>query len=167
MDSTVLTTALARLSNLQHLSLADSSQKPVNGSCLLGLAQLKQLTSLKLHGGWSNHEQPLKQLLAQPLPLRQLDIHFWHTGTRQMPALNMAALVQLQELTACMVLPEGSVLPLQLQQLQLGKHAVTAGSLSMVMPLQQLQRLTVLVNFQEQAPLLRLAQLPALQHLML
>jgi hypothetical protein len=111
--------------------------------------------------------QPLQQLLAQPLPLRQLHIDFWHRSSQDMPALNMAALVRLQEFTAATVLPEGSVLPPQLQQLHLGAGAVTAGSLSMVMPLQQLQRLTVMVYFEEQEPLLRLAQLPALQHLML
>jgi hypothetical protein len=40
----------------------------------VGPSQLKQLTSLKLHGKWSDSEQPLQQLLAQPLPLRQLYI---------------------------------------------------------------------------------------------
>jgi hypothetical protein len=76
----------------------------------------------------------------------------------------LAALVRLQEFTSFTRLPEGSLLPPQLQQLYLGEGAVTSRSLSVVIPLQQLQRLTLLISFDEQQPLLHLAQLPALQH---
>jgi hypothetical protein len=107
LSGKVLAAALAQLSSLRHLNLENNSQKPVAGGCLSGLAQLKQLTTLKLLGNRSDSAQPLQQLLAQPLPLRQLHIRLCGRSKQQMPALNMAALVSLQEFTAFMELPEG------------------------------------------------------------
>jgi hypothetical protein len=54
MDGTVLSAASAQLSSLQHLSLVNESQVSVAGRCLLGLAQLRQLTLLKLCGNWGD-----------------------------------------------------------------------------------------------------------------
>jgi hypothetical protein len=170
MDSATLSSALAQLSRLQQLSLANDvdhrCRRPSCHSCrsLLGLAQLQQLTSLRLCGYWSNSGQPLEQLFSQPLPLQELCINC--NSIQPEPVLNMAALVSLRKYTAISGLPEGSVLPPQLQQLHLGK-AITAGSMSALMPLQQLQHLTIIVCFEQQEPLLRLAQLPALQHVVM
>jgi hypothetical protein len=79
----------------------------------------------------------------------------------------MERLTQLQQLTASSCFPAGSMLPVQLQTLQLGPCMDAAGFAAAVMPLQQLQHLTLQVCFREAEPLLRLQQLPALPHLSL
>lgn len=170
MDGSLLSAALANLSRLQHLSLSSTSkQRPVAGSCLLGLMQLGQLTSLELKGVWSaDTAAPLQQLLSQPLPLQQLHLDLWRTSSMQRPpALDLAALVQLRGLSIINDLPDGSVLPLQLQQLHLGDGAISADGWSMLLPLQQLQQLTLVVMLEEQEPMLGLTELRALQHLVL
>jgi hypothetical protein len=166
-DSAALSAVLAQLSSLKHLELSSgNNNSPVSGRCLLGLSQLHQLTRLKLVGFWSDSEQPLQQLLAQPLALRHLHLDWQNSAQDLLPELNMAALKQLEELVCENELAEGSVLPSQLQQLQLTPYlGVTAGSLSPVTQLQQLRRIYLFVRVKEQEPLLRLAQLPALQHL--
>jgi Leucine-rich repeat (LRR) protein len=70
----------------------------------------------------------------------------------------------MQELVLRLQLPVGSVLPVQLQQLHL-QAWYSSDAVSVVLPLQQLQRLSLAQGFTEHQPLLQLAQLPALQHL--
>jgi hypothetical protein len=107
-------------------------------------------------------KQALQQLLAQPLPLRHLELKY----TRDLPVLNMAALCQLEEFWSSNELPASCVLPAQLQRLTLYTCSVPS-SLQVLTGLQQLQRLTLSVMFNEAQPLLHLALLPALQHITL
>jgi hypothetical protein len=160
--------ALARLSNLQRLIIttgagcrgADFPDIP-RTYLKDGVALLPKLTSLTLP--WSADEEPVQQLLSQPLPrLQQLLL------TCCFAEVNLSHLTQLQELGGehGASLVAGSVLPAQLKRLQLIARDGTR-MLSSVLPLQQLQQLRLEVYFPEQQPLLQLAQLPALQHLAL
>uniref|UniRef100_A0A383W682 Uncharacterized protein n=1 Tax=Tetradesmus obliquus TaxID=3088 RepID=A0A383W682_TETOB len=76
----------------------------------------------------------------------------------------MSGLQQLQKLTVAGRLPELSFLLVQLRAVDLGycEHSQQLGA---VMPLQQLPALSCVVGFEQQEPLLRLTQLPALQEL--
>jgi hypothetical protein len=141
-------------------------------SCLASVPHLSQLTLLRIKGRlFSSCQQLVQQVLAQPLPLRQLVL-----SVDNLPVLNMAALTCLEELNCNSssrimhwhhtVMPAGSVLPRQLQRLALGKCR-TASSLQMISELQQLRSMSLVVYFTESEPLLQLGQLPALQHIAL
>jgi hypothetical protein len=181
-DSAALSAAFVQLSSLRELHLTNMRATSL-GSALTTLAKLSQLTLLKL-SCWPTAQQQLpilpevpstqlaepsaaalQQLLAQPLSLRELRLHM----LRQLPVLDMSRLTKLTKLdTGCCQLPENSVLPVTLQQLEF--HAwSSADSLAPVTKLQlkQLQHLSLSVDIQQHQPLLQLAQLPALQHLAL
>jgi hypothetical protein len=160
-----LSKALVRLSNLQRLRLGNSSGNRDMPACFAGIAQLKQLTSLTLHGEWSRVDAALQKLLQQPLPLRQLHIDL-SSGWYQLDDLDMSELQHLTAFVTSSSLHEDLVLPLQLQRLQFGR-CKEAEQLAAVMPLQQLQQLRFRVEFGYEEPLLELAQLPALQQLAL
>jgi hypothetical protein len=111
----------------------------------------------------------LQQLLAQPLPLKSLQLPVFDDF--QLPVLNMALLTNLTELrTEGGELAEATVLPAQLKRLQ-----CCAGTHSMApltqLELKQLQHLSVRVNYEQLCHkpqlLLQLAQLPALTHIAL
>jgi hypothetical protein len=181
-DSSTLTAAFKRLSNLQQLHLQDMDNASIS-SALTALAQLSQLTSLKPTGFWPTEEagnspgtmplltQPvstvLQQLLAQPLPLQKLVLDFNRVF---LPVLDLALLTKLTQLDTdefC-VLHKASVLPAQLQRLTF-RSGSYSNSLALLTtpPSQQLQRLSLQVTFTDPQLLLQLAQLPALQRLSL
>jgi hypothetical protein len=167
-DSTAIADALAQLSSLQKLRLAATGyhQHRLPGACLTGVLHLSQLRSLTLEGEWSDLGLPLQQLLATPPPLQQLQLNFTHVDG--LPALNMAALTQLERLSlsGSWEVPGGSVLPAQLPALHF--WIVESGSsLAAFLGLQQLQHLSLQVGYGAQEQLLQLQQLPALQHLTL
>jgi hypothetical protein len=165
VDAAMLSLALARLSSLQFLCLESSGcqHKAPPASCLEGIAQLSQLTELQLHNCWSNIDQPLQQLLAQPLPLRKLLLHI----RSDLPDLNLAHLTQLEVLEHSWgALTPASVLPQQLQRLQLGSVECAADFVA-PMQLPALQWFSFLVRFKNHALLLQLAQHTALQQLAL
>jgi hypothetical protein len=168
VDAAAFSAALTRLHALQQLHLVRQmtftvSTLPTIGNCLGGISQLTQLTSLWLEGDWAGSDQDLQQLLSTPLPLRRLHLK----PHRSLPVLELSNLQQLERLdlmcTRCRV---GSVLPLQLKQLYLEARN-SAEVLAAVLPLQQLQRLSLDVGFPEHQPLLQLAQMPSLQHISL
>jgi hypothetical protein len=173
-NSAELSAALARLINLQQLQLYSSYvtrtfSGRLHGECLGGLAQLTQLTSLKLGGYWTAVEQPLQQLLqALPPSMRQLQLDFGQDQLLGSCNFNLTHLTALTEFTA----PEWSSspalqLPTQLQVLQLGcLYAVTGSDSAALSRLQQLRRLSC-APYDDQKPLLHLSQLPALQQLAL
>lgn len=73
MDAAALAAVLARLSNLQHLELDKGEGKRMKGSCIAAIKQLTRLTYLLLESeDWLSPEADLRQLLAQPPPLRHL-----------------------------------------------------------------------------------------------
>ncbi|KAF6257867.1 hypothetical protein COO60DRAFT_1701593 [Scenedesmus sp. NREL 46B-D3] len=160
VDGPAASAALARLTHLQRLRI-DIWRAPY--SCLAGVAQLNRLTWLELHGFRSDSEQPLQLLLAQPLPLRVLRLSSFIT----LPSLDLSRLTQLQEFSyRGSELPD-AVFPSQLQQLEL--YSVGSNKLlQAVMQLQQLRRVTFSCISGASEPLLsRLAQMPALQQLVL
>jgi hypothetical protein len=160
-----LAAALARLSCLQQLHLeCMGSHVGIPGGCLAAVPQLSLLTSLSLAGNWSNFDRPLQQALAQPLPLRQLHVAVGMPD--RTPALNLAQLTQLEQLSTPQKLGHGSLLPQQLQRLQLGPYAHSSELIAVLAPqqLQQLQQVQ-LMDVRGQYALLHLAQLPALQQL--
>jgi hypothetical protein len=154
--------ALARLTCLQQLSMRGG--KAVRGDPVAGLAQLRQLTSLWLLGGWADHHTALQQLLQQQLPLSYLQLSFdgWESPTGP----DMSAQIHLREFHTSGILPQGAVLPATLQRLRrdcwLGWHEPAA-----ISSLPQLQHLRLAICSAQGAPLLRLSQLSALQHLAL
>jgi hypothetical protein len=184
IDSSALSMALARLSNLKQLHTGDMSDASL-GAALTTLVQLFQLTLLECDSMWpldwqDDLEEPtyvlathvslaLQQLLAQPLPLRSLQLPYW--GRYQLPVLNMALLTKLTELsTGNGGLAEATVLPTQLQWLQIhssaGGHSIAPLTR---LDLKQLQHLSVRGDVKQPQLLqrLQLAQLPALTHLAL
>jgi hypothetical protein len=190
-DSCTLTAVFAKLSSLQQLRLGSISDGQVGRAALSACAQLSKLTSMQFSGRWPRQwreaadgrphqelSQPvsvaLQQLLAQPLPLRELSMEL----DCRLPVLDMALLTKLTKLDASgSCLPEDTVLPAQLHQLVLQSPCCgTATSLALVTRLQsnQLQHLSLSVEFtqqqqqqQQQQLQLQLAQLPSLQHLAL
>uniref|UniRef100_A0A383WHS6 Uncharacterized protein n=1 Tax=Tetradesmus obliquus TaxID=3088 RepID=A0A383WHS6_TETOB len=93
VDGNRLSALLARLSSLQQLRLSPAVYGvSIPGSCLAGVARLGQLTELVLGGSWQAADQPLQQLLQQPLPLRLLKLRLW-----RLPVINLAALTRLEE----------------------------------------------------------------------
>uniref|UniRef100_A0A383W9B4 F-box domain-containing protein n=1 Tax=Tetradesmus obliquus TaxID=3088 RepID=A0A383W9B4_TETOB len=158
---------LTRLSSLQQLHLGSSHrvQYQLPDGCLAGLAQLSQLTSLKLTGVWRGIKQQLQQLLVQPLPLQQLVLvvmdRALHSSGQDQDLPDLAHLTQLTHLSlgSCGV---PSTLPAQLQVLHAGSQCT---DLAAVLALKQLQCLTLSPELAEQRQLLELAKLPALQEL--
>uniref|UniRef100_A0A383W844 Uncharacterized protein n=1 Tax=Tetradesmus obliquus TaxID=3088 RepID=A0A383W844_TETOB len=155
---------LASLSSLQQLSLVGSPGLgpgyEVPGGCLAGLSQLGQLTTLRLAGRFLGVKQLLQQLLAQPLPLRQLTVDF--VGVDERLALpSTAHLTQMTELIIGSSVQDSAALPERLQSLEW--HKCT--DLAPVLALKQLQHLTLCPDFAERQRLLELASLPALQEL--
>jgi hypothetical protein len=137
------------------------------GNALPGIAQLSKLTSLALAGEVHECDEPLQQLLAQPLPLRQLQLDTWDSGALVLPVLDMTNMTQLQELSSTSLqLHQDTALPHQLQRLAFGicKHGTT---LAVASRCQQLQYVSCCVRFIEPEPLLQLAALPALRHVAL
>jgi hypothetical protein len=132
-------------------------------NCLSSLAQLTHLTLLELDGFMSSNESrllPLQQLLALPLPLRVLRIpDYYNTG------LDLSKLHQLKEVSIGRGLLYNNFPP-QLQQLNAG-FVEDDKDIQVVMQLQQLQRLSFDVAFDAPELLVRLTELPALQHLAL
>jgi hypothetical protein len=161
-----LAAEIQQLSSLQELHIRAGTDAFFS-SCLPAIPHLPQLTQLQLTGDMNapGSRQGLQQLLAQPLPLRHLSLELY-----ELPALKLAALTNLEDLTAgCdsgSELPADSVLPAQLQRLSL-PVCKTPNSLQVLTGLQQLQSLSMIVHFAEAEPLLRLTQLPALQHIAL
>jgi hypothetical protein len=160
-DGSALSVALAQLSNLQQLQLRGSNRAP--GSCVAGIAQLSSLTSLHIGGQWEIKQKHLQQAFAQPLQLRVLQLDLQH-----LPALNLAALSQLEVLSTpiSVDIDETWVFPGHVQQLELGSIS-TVKSLAALTDLQQLQRLRFEGCWDDDNPdlMLALGQLPALQHL--
>jgi hypothetical protein len=162
-SSSALSAALAQLSNLQQLHISGGHDS--HGSCLAGITQLSCLTSLRLAGCWDIGEH-LQELLAQPLPLRVLNLRL----SSSLPDLNLAVLTQLEEVNTVAGMTDSMhgpwVFPDQVRQLDLGVLNC-AGMLAAVTGLQQLRRLKFeAISWQEEDVLLlpALAQLPALQH---
>jgi hypothetical protein len=181
-DSSALSMVLARLSNLQQLHLVSMYDASL-GAALTTLVQLPQLTLLECEGQWPREQQgglqeasevlaspvseALQQLLAQPLPLRSLQLP--HYQSLRLPVLNMALLTKLTELsTGGRELADKSVLPAQLQRVHF--HSWD-GAFSMApltrLQLKQLKHLSLRVDLEQPQLLLRLEQLPALTHLAL
>jgi hypothetical protein len=141
VDAAALSAALARLSSLQQLQ---ATSLPV--SCLPALGQLSHLTHLELNA------------------------EGYHDTAANADPEEMLHLAQLEVLKTTAGLAADTVLPAQLQRLSLpGCRGcrLDGPALAAVMHLQQLTFLSFEVGFREQAPLLRLAQLPALQQLCL
>jgi hypothetical protein len=165
--------ALQRMSSLQQLTLHcgylglwDTRGEVYNIMPAVGHLQL--LTRLELtHVDGITAMDALQQLLAQSPQLRVLhlgiDTDGWHHGQR--PSLDMSGLDRLQEFT-CGALMDVAVLPTQLRRLDLGDTVTcVCRHIDVIMPLQQLIALHGAVHSDQQQPLLRLAQLPALQEL--
>jgi hypothetical protein len=138
--------SLAKLGNLQHLQLGITGGR-MPGSCLAGVAQLSKLTQLQIGNigidcMLSDVHEPLQQLLAQPLPLRKLQVDM-----QDLQPLDLTALTQLEELVT-----DGfdwlSKLPTQLRSVKLtavrsdGRY----GSLQPLIELQQLQHFEVCID---------------------
>lgn len=163
--------AFASMTKLKQLQLYDGvSDTAARGECLGALGQLPQLTSLKLGGFWSTLDQPLQQLLALPLPLRQLQLNPGEPD--QLWACDDVSMTHLTSLTefAATAWPVELMLqlPTQLQVLQLGRILTLDDShFHALSRLQQLQRLSFTVVSNRWEPLQRLSQLTALQELAL
>jgi hypothetical protein len=136
------------------------------GSCLAGIAQLSRLTSLTLRGYWQGTQQPLQQLLAQPLLLVKLNLQAGD-GEGYLPVTNLAALTQLQEFKSSCSLQSRVQFPQLLCRLSLGVCHDSDSLTAAVMPLHHLTYLAVGICFQQHQPLLQPARLPALQELCL
>jgi hypothetical protein len=129
------------------------------GSCFQGIAQLTSLIALELGWRWRNVDEPLQQLLSQSLPLQRLCLKL------ATPVLDMSALASLTELIVddWWDLQTRSKLPAQLQHFSILNSLGT----SPLLGLQQLQRVSFCVVFDDPEQLRRLAQLPALRHVSL
>jgi hypothetical protein len=163
-SAAALPAALARLSSLKQLIVFDGRGAfPVGpGCCLKGVAQLSQLTELQLIGQWPGSVEQLQQLLAKPLPLRRLVMRLYE----ELPVFDLSELTQLTALEAAGCLPYGSVLPAQLPRAGLQLCEISTDMAAAVQP-PALQQLMLTVKYVDEQQLLRLAQLPALQHLKL
>lgn len=111
-------------------------------------------------GGAYNLKQ-LQQLLSQPLPLQQLEVHGSCSSRWTVPSL--AHLTRLTKLTIEGSVHQGAALPAQLQSLHLDAHV----DLAHVLALKQLQHLTLCADSVDQHHVLQLAKLPGLQELAL
>jgi hypothetical protein len=166
--------ALSQLTSLHELHLWDADMEALSrapGSCLTAIAQLRRLTKLELVGCWLDTTaataaaqlRPLQELLSQPLPLQQLHLCVPPTC---FPVLDLAQLSSLTLLVTAIGLPEGSVLPAQLQVLNLG-YCTRGSQLAAELPLQELTSLDVFLGFEALQPLLQLARLTGLRQLAL
>jgi hypothetical protein len=151
-------------------------------TCLRNLEHLSGLTKLNIVGykdvqDKDDADTALQQLLSLPLPLPlplpqqlhledSLDSDSVEPSAQPALQLDMRRMTQLTQFTADVVLLEGSMLPQQLQQLELSQ-VHTGPQLAVVMRLKQLTALKIGVQTQQQQLLLRLAHLPALQQLRL
>jgi hypothetical protein len=167
-----LAAAPPRLGSLQQLTFTGDLMGKLD-SCMSVLGQLSKLTCLQLKDmEWAQHaKNALQQMLLRPHPLRVLHVEsdgycYARGDAFRQPPLDMGCLQQLQEFICCGALPQLSVLPVQLQHVALGT-CLCDRQLAAVMPLQQLTALQFVMHSAEQEPLLRLAQLPALQQLRL
>jgi hypothetical protein len=167
LDASAVSAAVAQLSSLQQLRLSTSNKSSSTGNCLASVPQLSRLTSLALHGNWWGSDEMLQQLLSQPLPLQQLFIiRYPYDAPQELAVLDLVRMTQFTDLKSYgWGFAEGSVLPAQLQRFE--ADAPQPHLLSALLPLKQLQWLRLYVGFPDQQPLLRLAQLPALQHISL
>jgi hypothetical protein len=172
-------TQLARLTRLRLLFLEvynhDHAYNVPDG-CFEGLEQLRSLTSLRVSGVWDGMQQQLETLLALPLPLQLLQLRVFDVTAAQQSQCwlpRIAHLTQLTELITRHNMPPGAALPPSLQRLDVQQ----CPDLEPVLPLRQLQHLTMVADRRnrdgtpagalEQAQVLQLAQLPALQMLAL
>jgi hypothetical protein len=175
--------ALAQLSNLRQLRLSNYSAAGKFGACLAGIPQLGRLTSFCLdptsEETAADHDElgsQLQQLVDRAPPLQQLQLGIdstplgknWYDNldTRYLPVLDLSGLAQLEEFGTSRRLPEGFVLPAQLQRLQLGL-CEEASHLASVVVLQQLEQLSMPIESRDPGVLLSLSQLKSLQHLLL
>jgi hypothetical protein len=149
---------------LQQLRLSSAGKQSLSGNCLACVPQLSRLTSHVMKGNWCGSISMLRQLLLQPLPLQHLLIVNCDFDVQMV--MDLGKMTQLKKLeTLGWNLTEEAVLPAQLQHLI--ADAAQPQALSVLLPLQQLQRLRLCIDFPDQQPLLQLAQLPALQHMSL
>ncbi|KAF6263254.1 hypothetical protein COO60DRAFT_486948 [Scenedesmus sp. NREL 46B-D3] len=137
VDGAAVSAALARLRNLQQLHIAGESWSDP-ARCLTGVAQLTRLTLLELDGDWTGDGKLMLDLS------RLTQLHKFSHRWKQLDA----------------------IFPPQLQQLTLD-DLLTPGQFEALMPLQQLLRLEFVVCTEAPELLLRLTQLPALQHISL
>lgn len=163
LDAAAVAAVLGRLSNLQRLELSKPEGMPMKGSCITAIGQLTKLTYLWLDSeDWLGPNEQLQQMLAHPPPLR----HLFLQPHESLPVLDLSSMTHMEELTIKHDLPTGSALPTRLRELHLEVY-YSADIMSAVLPLHQLQRLTLFQGFAEQQPLLQVAQLPSLQQLSL
>jgi hypothetical protein len=154
VNSAAVSAALARLSNLQQLRLWDSAH--ISACCLV---QLTRLTLLELQCRETSSGE-LQQLFNQPLPLKVLRIE----EAEGSPALDLSQQTQLLEYSNFN--PDAdTVFPPQLQILQMG--SLSNEDLEGILQLQQLRHLDFDCVLNKPELLLRLAQLPALESLVL
>jgi hypothetical protein len=172
--------ALVQLSNLQQLRLSSFDTAGKFAGCLAVITYLSRLTSLSLEmvGSFAVAAlgSQLQQLLDDAPPLRQLQLgrasraagRKWpdELHPEYLPVLDLSGLTQLEEFGTNQLLPQGFVLPAQLQRLQLGTCG-EAVHLAAVTGLQQLRQLSMPMDCADLGVLLSLLQLPALQHLTL
>jgi hypothetical protein len=160
---------LAKLSNLQQLQIQTKYDIFNPGSFLPGIAQLSRLTSLQLDNldkyKWPESPlgeadaQALQQLLAQPLRVLRL------SNSKGIPELDLSSLNRLQVFSGSCSYGLDAIFPPQLEQLEL--DSTRTSTVEALLELGRLRRLTVTADDLEAASLLRLTQLPALQHLSL
>jgi hypothetical protein len=162
--------ALARLSSLQHLCLGSGLgfviSRDVTAACCASIAQLSQLRSLSLHGFWQHAEEPLQQLLSQPLQLQELKLELMLVRKWQ-SALDMTALSRLTMFSSSSWLSSGFVFPAQLQELSVWRCSSASTFAAAVAPLQQLTWLQLDATFKDVQALAQLSELEALQDLSL
>uniref|UniRef100_A0A383WJT9 Uncharacterized protein n=1 Tax=Tetradesmus obliquus TaxID=3088 RepID=A0A383WJT9_TETOB len=177
LDGAVASAALARLSSLQQLTLANSYGLCMDpAGCLEGVAGLSQLTLLDLeavlfdYAVWTGEDTWLHALFCGIVQLRVLRLP---ASVNDWPSFDFAPMTQLQELTNRRGTSFTEVqFPAQLRQLDFGA-LMELHQLDAVVQLQQLQGLTCDlwlrdVQLPDVVQLLQpLAQMPALQHLSL
>jgi hypothetical protein len=181
--------ALARLTNLRQLRLAVDTPKllGVFSSMLPSVTQLSRLTHLQVinhcsqwsHIGADNSaSQALRQLLQDPCRAWQQQLRVLQLSLADSAAIDLSGLSGLQQLQLdafglpgdTLTMQQGWVLPKQLQQLDIAGCCIASPAATGIPDMQQLQQLTLLVQFAEadgQQALLQLAQLPFLQQLTL
>jgi hypothetical protein len=164
LDGPAMSAALARLSSLQQLIIhCPYWCCKMAGSCLPGLAELSNLTSLELCGCWPGVKEPLNAALTAPglQQLQQLRLLRLHE-----PCPTLTQLTQLTELSIDIdTYPFDEVqLPTQLQRLHI-QPVTEMAVYTKLLQLQKLQHLCMEVCSKRCQPLLQLDQLPAQQHM--
>jgi hypothetical protein len=170
-DLPALSAALAQLGNLQHLRLAVQTSDPaaaafdglffsevellessIAEACLAGIAQLSSLTSLELDvkasDAWeigSSTQHIIQQAVAPQLQLRRLQLRVRHWDRSALdasrPVLDLAHFNQLTEFTVNSCLPAATVLPPQLQRLDLEASVLAMRDIYYLAALKQLRQL--------------------------